>query len=251
MKTLLLCMAFCTFTLFAREPIEKGLEKYQAAEKSQVPEERSKLFNEALSIYLPYTKENPSGELLGNVGNCYFYLGDIGLAIGYYRNGLVQSPRNQMIKNNLSLAIDKGHLFGSQITTPIADGFALRWLSPYERTLLAIGLIAVSFVLFSLDVWLPGFGFRPVWTVFAAATCLLLLMLGAYGLFMPVEAVIVKETQLRTAVAQEPTTSAVVLHPGEMVEILSYDPTQEWLRVRTVTGLPGYLPSTSLFCLSK
>lgn len=239
------------FPLLGGASLDVAMEKYQAAEKSHSSEERSRLFNEALAMYLPYTKVRPSGELLTNVGNIYFYLGDLGLAIAYYRDALVESPRNGVIQKNLSVAIEKAHVYGAQMTNPVADGVALRWLSPYERIMLVIGVISISFVLFSLNVWLPSFGFRGVYIASTFLTVLLLVVLGLYALFMPVHAVIVRETELRTAISQEPASSSVVLHPGEMVEILSYDSTQEWLRVRTVTGLPGYLPAKTVYCIQK
>jgi hypothetical protein len=234
--------AFCS-------PLDEAMEKYQAAERSHSPAERSALFNEALTIYLPYTKKNPSAALLDNVGDIYFYLGDTGLAIAYYRHALGLSPRNEIVKKNLAFAVESAHVYGSQITSPIADLLAFRWCSAYERTSIVIGAITFCFILFSLNVWFPSFGFRGLFIMMASLTSLLLLSLSLYSIFMPVRAVVIRQTELRTAISKGEGEPSVVLHPGEMVQILSYDSTQGWLRVQTVTGLPGYLSSTSLYCL--
>jgi tetratricopeptide (TPR) repeat protein len=229
--------------------LDEAMEKYQAAERSKLPTERSALFNEALTIYLPYTKKSPSAELLDNIGNIYFYLGDNGLAIAYYRHALALSPRNEIVKKNLSFVIENAHVYGSQITSPVIDLLAFRWCSAYERTSIVIGALTFCFILFSMNVWFPSFGFRGLFIMMTFLTTILLISLSLYAIFMPIKAVVIRQTELRTSILKEEGASSVVLHPGEMVQILSYDPTQEWLRVQTVTGLPGYLSSNSLYCV--
>jgi hypothetical protein len=220
--------------------IESATEKYLAAE-------RDHLFNDALVVYLSYARNNPSGMLLNNIGNIYFYLGDFGMAISYYRRAIVLMPREAIIQKNLTTALSRADTASLQQERPLADALGLRWCSPLERTAFAIGAIAITLVFFSLNLWLPSGGFCWLWRVFALLTGSLLGALIWHALLIPQQAVVVKAAPLRASSemvsAESLETTAL---PGEVVEVLEADAGHHWIRVKMASQATGYLPGEDL-----
>lgn len=225
--------------------IETAQEHYMAGVRATTPEGRAQHFNDALAIYLPYLKRDPSGMVLNNVGNIYFSLGDFGTAVCYYRRAATLMPRDDRVRNNLRLALSRAEIV--QQERPLADVLGLRWCSPLERTGLIIGAIAVTLVFFSLNLWLPGFGFFWLWRVSAALTGAVLAALMWYVLFIPPQAVVVRAAPLRASsetAFTEPSVTTV--RPGEVVDVLGTAEQREWVRVRTASQVTGYLPGQNL-----
>jgi tetratricopeptide (TPR) repeat protein len=249
---LCLALSFCLFatpmTTPSRSPrVEEGTEKYLEGEKAGTPEERQKLFNEALSIYLAYAKDHPSGMLLNNIGNVYFYLGDLGTAICYYRRATVLMPRDSIIQKNLRVALAQADVTHLQQPRPLFDALALRWCSPFERAALSIGLIASTFIFFTLNLWLPSLGFLWLWRASAILTLALLWALVWYALFVSPQAVVIKAAPLRASSDTSfsgPSVTTVI--PGEVVEVLDTDASHHWARVKTASQTTGYLPGQDL-----
>ena len=243
---IVLCLSFFALA-YAVSPevphVEVAAEKYLAAEKAASPEERERLLNEALAIYLVYAKSHPSGMLLNNIGNVYFYLGDYGMAICYYQRAELLMPRDPRIQKNLHIAISQADVVNFQQERPIADALGFRWCSPLERALCAIGAIAVTLIFFSLNLWLPSFGFVWLWRMSAVLTLAFLSALVWYALVVPVQAVVLKAAPLRASsetVFTEPTLTTV--RPGEVVDVVGTDESHHWVRVRTQAQTTGFLP---------
>ena len=227
--------------------LEMASEKYIAAERSTTPEEREQLFNESLTIYLSYAKEHPSGMLLNNIGNIYFYLGDFGLAISYYRRAAVLMPRDSVIQKNLHLVLDRAGVASLQQERPLSDALGFRWCSPLERVALGMGAIAMTLVFFSLNLWLRSFGFSWLWRISAIVTVAFLGACAWYDLVVPQQAVVVKAAPLRASSDAPFTEPAVTtVRPGETVEVLGTDASRHWIRVRTASKATGYLPGQDL-----
>ncbi len=254
MKTAMMVLALLCSCCEASSPlsrIEMGQEAYAAAEQAKTTEERQRLLNDALAIYLAHAKDHPSGMLLTNIGNIYFSLGDFGMAICYYRRAAMLMPRNPLIQKNLQAAISRADVAHLQQERPFADAVGLRWCSPLERTAFAIGAIAVTLVVFSLNLWLPGFGFSWLWRIAASITALLLSALVWYALFIPPQAVIIKATPLRASSETAFTEpSLTTMRPGEVVEVLGGDAQLQWVRVKTAAQTTGYLPGHDLCFLN-
>lgn len=248
---ILLCCAFFSYCL-AQTPspiprVELGNEKYLAGERATSPEERQQLFNEALAIYLASAENHPSGMLLNNIGSIYFYLGDFGTAIGYYRRAAVLMPREALIQKNLRVALSCADVTQLQQERPLVDALGIRWCSPLERGSVALGAIAITLVFFSLNLWLPSFGFSWLWRAAACLTAALLVSLTWYALFVPPQAVVVKAAPLRASSEMAFTETAVTtVRPGEVVEVLGTDASHHWVRVKTASQTTGYLPGQDL-----
>jgi hypothetical protein len=204
------------------------------------------LFNEALSIYLSQEPKNPSGQYWYNIGNVFFYIGDYGRAIAMYRCAQLQLPRDPRVMHNLQLAIESAGVKNLQLDRPIADTAGLRWCSSFERSLFFLGLCGMTLVSFSLNVWLPSAGFRWIWKWFFVLTICWVGLIAWYDFCIPSRAVVVQAVSLQTSPADS-EGGITTLSPGEMVEILSADPKNSWVRARTVFGITGYVSGSTLF----
>lgn len=227
--------------------INHAMEKYAASSRVQEPAERQKLLNEALNLYLPYAERSPSALLLNNIGSVYFSLGEFGRAIALYRQAEALQPRDARIQANLAQAIEQAGVAHVQITRPIDHVLGvLRYLSRTERYAFALGGILLTFALFSLDLWLPGNGFRWPFRLASCATACLLLLLLAHYLLVPQRAVVLAATPVLSSCVfdQEPLA---VARPGEMVEVFLTSPEPTWVKVRTCSYVVGYAQSRDLF----
>jgi tetratricopeptide (TPR) repeat protein len=250
LHSLLFFLSFSSFALAeasAIPRIEAATEKYLAGERAASTEERQELFNEALSIYLVYAKGHPSGMLLNNIGNIYFYLGDFGMAISYYRRAAMLMPRDSIIQKNLCIALSRADVTSLQQERPLSDALGLRWCSPLERSSFAIGSIAITLVFFSLNLWLPSFGFLWLWRTSAILTLAFLTALVWYALIVSPQAVVVKAAPLRASSEASFTQPAVTtVRPGEVVEVIGTDESHQWVRVKTASQATGFLPGQDL-----
>jgi hypothetical protein len=221
-------------------PLQSAMKAYDEAQKN--PQDREKLLNEALKTYLTYETKNASPELLANVGDIYFYLGDFGMAIAYYRRAEYLLPRDPTIQKNLSLALHSANVTGLQIERPLADAAGLLFLSPYEKQLFLLGALSLTFILFSLNLWLPSFGFKRIFQLVSVLTSLLFIAVFWYSVFLPPRAVVVKACPLKmTSQVSSQNDVVTSVRPGEMVEIVTIDPSHVWVQVRTVTQSVGYI----------
>ena len=228
-------------------PIETAVEKQVAAEAAPTVEERQQLLNDALAIYLSYVGDSPSARLLNNIGEIYVSFGRYGMAIWYYHQALAFAPRDPIIRNNLQAAATQANVAFMQQEEWWSDLWGLRWFSPLERTLLAIGAIGLTFVLFSLNVWLPGYGFRGCWRVFAIGTSVVVLALLTYGLFVPGKAVVLQAMPLyASSDGNVQKLSGITVRPGEVVQVFNVDASRQMVYVKTASQSMGYVPATNL-----
>jgi len=68
------------------------------------PKEARSLYEDSLQRFLQITEEVQNGKLYYNIGNIYFYLGDMGRAILSYRKAALLIPGDRNLKENLSAA---------------------------------------------------------------------------------------------------------------------------------------------------
>jgi len=235
----------CSILCATDAQTQVGVEQYAAALREENPDARSRLLNEALEVFLTHEGKKPSGQLLYNIGNCSFHLGDLGSSIAYYRRAEVQLPRSHRVIKNLTIALQRAEVEGKQIYAPMADFLGARWLSPFERGLVSIGLIAATLLFFSLHLWLPRCGFRWVWRMSALITAVFLINLSVYALFMPLRAVVVRESPLQMSVDPD-AESLSRLSPGEMVSVVSYHADGQLVEVQTAMDVRGYLPVSKI-----
>jgi len=240
----------CSTLCAAQRDVQIGVEKYAAALRVQEPSKKSALLNEALEIFLSNEGDKPSGQLLYDIGNTYFHLGDIGLAIAYYRRSQVLLPRSPRVSRNLIVALQEAEVEGNQIYRPVADFLGVRWCSPFERGLVALGLILMTIIFFSFHLWLPGYGFRWIWRGTALLALLFITAITFYDLFMFPRAVVIKESSLKGSMESrgEPIS---LLSSGEMVHVISYSSDNQWVGIRTSVDVQGFLPASRVVIVDQ
>lgn len=230
---------------FSEESMESALEKYGAAERSGVQSEKEALFNDSLKFFLEYAKKKPSGKLFYNIGNTYFYLGDYGSAIAFYRKAQKLMPRDVFLRKNLAQAIEQADVQGYQIEDSFIDKVCFQWCSPAERSLMLLGGAIFCFLVFSLNIWFPFPLFGYVWKIAFGGVILLVCVFTWHEFFLAPRAVIVKATVLHV-VGSTSSGATFMLRPGEMVEVIGIDERKSWVRVKSTTSVIGYVPGEAV-----
>ena len=247
-KICVLFVFLVTSSLQSLQPIEVAVQEQDAASSAPSQQEKQRLLNSALTIYLGYAKENPSGMLLNNIGSIYFSLGEYGTAVAYYHQAHALRPRDTIIQQNLRTAVSQAGVEHLQQERPLTDIFGLRWCSATERSALALGVIAFTFIFFSLNLWLPLAGFRLIWRTAAICTLLLLCSLVWYDLFVPQQAVVLRATPLRPSLEASATEPGLpTIRDGEVVEVLESEASSHDTRVQTAAEAIGYIPREDIY----
>ena len=234
-KTILFSIILCTASLYAED--DKAFTAYSAAQAAKTKQEQQALYNEALDGYLKI--ENSSCELSYNIGNCYFQLGEYGLAIYYYYRALTQNPRFDPARSNLLTAISKIGLKNEQ---QIAFEKPFFSLTPEEKQLFYLGFLIVGFIFFTLFLCLSQRMFKKLAITACLISSLLLADIIWERYLQPVYAVIVAPTPLHKDAGNQyaviPTKEPMY---GERVEVVQFKEESPWIQVKTPNGEEGYV----------
>jgi len=114
---------------------------------------RTGQFANALSVYEAELKNRPNDPYIYyNIGNCYFKMGSVGLAVANYYHAFKLAPRDADIRHNLDLALRAG---GSRLV-PAGIPYALHKVFFYLSAEELQGLTYALFWLFCIvtGVWL-------------------------------------------------------------------------------------------------
>ncbi len=230
------------FLVANEDTAEKALSAYVEGEKATKVEDRKKAFNEALSIYRTFDVSGASGKVYYDIGNCYFQLGELGLAIFYYYKAAKEMPRDNEVKANLTVALQKAGLPVSESSLMKRFFFFYYDFSPFEKGIWAIGFFLFAFCFFSLHLWLPHAVFKRlgVWTVSAAL--LLFSCLVWQKSFSYPEAVVIRASPMLRGPGKEyAAIEAPPCIPGTKVEVIGVTGNGDWLKVRALNSNEGYL----------
>lgn len=212
-------------------------------------------YEEAASIYEKILKtKGVAPELYYNLGNCYYKMDEIPLAVLNYERALLLSPGDEDIRANLVLArsktIDK--------ITPASEMFFVTWwkalvnsMSIQAWVILAIG----AFILMLLGIL--SYFFVPT---------IIVRKIGIYGAFAMLFVVFISniaaysQNQLienrMTAIVMSPAVTVksspsvnskdlFVIHEGTKVEILD-NQMKGWREVKFEEGKLGWVPKESI-----
>lgn len=222
---------------------DNGYLQYIEGEKAVIASQRRIAFNNALLFYLQTAQERPSGKLLYNIGNCYYQLGEYGLAILYYNRALKELPRNKTILHNLEITKRK---VGSEVEPKSYVGnfflYFHRYLSIYERELVIIGLSILAFVFASLNIYIPSSTFQKMclWLLGIAIAFLISIFWTSY--FSTPEAIVIRSTPLYAGAGpQYVTIKGKIATQGAKIEILEVENGGNWLKIKLPTGEEGYI----------
>ena len=166
LSALVLLITAFSLSVFAQTPSAEAEDLYRAGK-----------FANALSVYEAELKNNPNDPYIYyNIGNCYFKMGSVGLAVANYYRAFKLDPRDGDIRHNLDLAMRAGG--GRLVPTGIPHALhkAFFYLSADE-------LKGLTYALFWLFCIVTG-----AWLVFgkgkrAAAVCACLLVFSAGWMF--------------------------------------------------------------------
>jgi len=210
-------------------------------------------FEGALAAYLRIRDSGlESGDLLYNIGNAYFKLGELGPAILFYERARGALPHDESVRANLELArsltVDR--------VTPL-PGFWLTsvvrwWVDLVPRGLL-IGIVALGYLLAAGGLFLRilGVGSRHLGRGLIVAGGVVTLVFGAnllvreLGLWRPERGVMLaSETPVQSAPASDPSLQLFSVHEGTIVRIDRRS--EEWLEIVLEDGKVGWVRSDSL-----
>jgi tetratricopeptide (TPR) repeat protein len=231
-RNLILTVLLLTPAIMLRAADDAALTKYMEAEQASVKKDREALFNEALSLYLKV--QEPSAELNYDIANCYYQLGEYGLAILYYSRALEMSPRFVIAKDNLAAAQKK-------IGLPTSSPFKIPMSSP-EMRLSYLGLLTASFLFFSLAIFIGQKIFYRFAAITLIAACALLGVILYQQYLKPLEAIVIKPSPLRKDAGIQytviPTKNPIY---GTRVSVIAVTPDGSWIKVRTDADESGYV----------
>ncbi len=207
----------------------------------------------ALDAYLGLYEDGfESGELLYNIGNAYFRLGELGRAILFYERSRVALPRDESVRTNLELARS---LTADQIT-PL-PGFwiprVVRWavqLVPraWLIAILALGYLGLaSILLYRLLSTGPRYWTRHAAVAAAALTFVVgaNLLIREFGIGRADRGVILQtEAAVQSAPSDDPALQLFTIHEGAVVRIDRRS--SDWLEIVLEDGKVGWVRAGDL-----
>ena len=202
-------------------------------------------FSAALNLYEDELKNAPNNPYVYyNIGNCYFKMGSMGLAVANYYRAFRLAPRDGDIRHNLNLAMESAgeHLVPGGMPEVLHKLFFL--LSYNELKGLAMLCLGAFSLLLCIWIINRRFG-KTVWALLAA-----LIICGGWlylrrGQEMQVLAVVASPTaELRSGPGTNFPASANLTH-GHLV--ILKDSRNNWEEVIVKSqGIQGWIKSESL-----
>jgi tetratricopeptide (TPR) repeat protein len=211
-------------------------------------------YQHAAKIYEMVLKNGVSPELYYNLGNAYYRMDNIPLAVLNYERALLLSPGDEDIRFNLQMArsktIDK--------ITPESEMFFVTWYHALVNltsvdgwafmALLALGLAVVLALvyLFTSPIWLRKLGFFGAFgllLVFIVANVFAYAQKQSFisrsGAIIMAPAATVKSTPAKQG------TDLFILHEGTKVEITD-GAMKQWKRIRVSDGKEGWIETSQI-----
>jgi tetratricopeptide (TPR) repeat protein len=218
--------------------MEKGNIFYRDGEYEKAIEEFNKLVDEG---YL-------GTSLFYNLGNSYYRIGKIGLAILYYEKALKLSPSDEDIKHNLNFA----SLSTVDRIQPLPTFFLFEWWETILGSFTENGWAYIIFILYLLVIFLAGSYFfarsirQQKLVLFSGVAALLVLAISISLLVVKinreatVKSGVILEQFVTVKSSPDPkSTDAFVIHEGLKVNL--EDNLDEWIKIRLADGKVGWI----------
>jgi tetratricopeptide (TPR) repeat protein len=237
---------FIILFLSANDILESTLER-------AIQSYHNKDFKESLQSFQELENESLLNEnILYNIGNCYFQLGQIGKAILYYKRCLKLSPGHEQAGKNLSIALT---LTKDQQGNEQSDFLTNLW----ERILITFPLNSLALILISLFfviiVVINVIIFRYRNREKTAPMFLLFLLLFLFLFFILLsltqwnrfhddsKAVLIASTEIGYSGPSEEFTRVFTIHEGMILEIEKTE--NEWSLIKLPNGIGGWIRTNS------
>jgi tetratricopeptide (TPR) repeat protein len=214
----------------------------------------NKNFEVALDEYNKLLNDNVvNSDLFYNVGNCYFRLDQLGLAILFYKKSLLLDPGNELAQKNLNLSLsmtkDKQSAeeadFISKVVKNIFSILSLNLLAVI--TLILVALIALNLNLMLLkyrnsDKTIPMF-----WLVFTIIFLVITISVSYAKwnyVYNSKQGVALGSTIAGFSGPSDEFTRVFTIHEGMMFQILKTE--NGWSQIQLANGIGGWIPENQL-----
>lgn len=240
----------------AQSPGDEALSFYHQGISAKTTGEREQAFETSLELYLgQYNTMKENGEqnalLCYNIGNCYFNLGQNEEAIFYYRLGAKLLPKNQKIKANLIIALEKRQNAVDLQSSRLLENLLVfhYTLSTAQRIHIVIFLALLASISLAWLIIKPNITIR--YTAILSSLALVLFIVSlALEYYNPKHIGILMQTaDVRRGSGEEfaPITQRP-LGGGSSLEVLSL--AEGWYQVKMNDGRKGFVPQESVRLLS-
>jgi len=199
-------------------------------------------------------KEGVAAEVYYNLGNCYYKMDNIPLAVLNYERALVLSPGDGDIRANLAFArgktIDK--------VTPPSEMFFITWWRDFTHiqslsawatcaaTCFILALLSLLFYFLAFNMTVRKTGF---YLGLALMALMVLANLAAYSQYTETAnhaaAVVMSPAVSVKSSPSDHSTDLFLIHEGTKVEILDRT-MQDWYEIKFEEGKQGWLPAETV-----
>lgn len=220
-----------------------AVEQFNAGNYSDAADSWLGLFNAGYDNY----------EILYNLGNAYYKMNDIPMAILFYERALLRKPGNEDIKYNLAIA--SGHIKDRFESIP--GVFLVRWFNYISLTLLYDSWAVISIVSFIIAlglILLFLFLSRYNLKILSFWVGLLFLIVSVFSLsfsyrsrdlvYSSNEAIVVSPVVTGRSTPGESGTELFVIHEG--LKVRTGEKLGEWIEIRLPDGNKGWVTTSSI-----
>lgn len=232
----------------AQEVLTEANKCYIAASETLDIKKREELLNQALRSYLSIESEHPIHYY--HLGNCYYQLGESGLAMWSYTQAFLKDPRNKKIRYNLLQAYEKsGALSYAKKTFLMHRCIPTLLLNSFEKRIGFTLLAMTCFILFSLTLWFSNKKIKISAYALALVFTFTLISLGAEQWVYQDKLLVVQPVKLRCdAGKQYKAVQDELLDLGQSVQSIQLSEDKLWVKVRAGKK-EGFVPIEALRAL--
>lgn len=210
-------------------------------------------YAEAAEAYQAVLQSGVAAEVYYNLGNCYYKLDKIPMAILNYERALLLAPADADIRANLALArgktVDK--------VVPPSEMFFVTWWRNLTNSMSidawsTLGLAAFVVILlgllaymFATPLWARKLGVYGAMALFLFMLVANLAALSQYaGLKHHDTAIVLSPAVSVKSSPSERSTDLFLIHEGSKVEILD-NSMKDWIEVKFEEGKQGWIPTNT------
>ena len=211
-------------------------------------------YENAVTIYEKISQDGFASPILYyNLGNAYFKLGNMPLAILYYEKAHKLAPADADIVHNIRLANTR---IEDKIE-PVPLLFYIRWLTVARNILSPDNFAKISLTLFSFFWLLLACYFlarRRVLRIISFYFALIFLISAAFGLILasdahhnalnPSEAIVMEPSAGVKSSPDDKSVDLFVIHEGTKVTVM--DRIGNWKEVRIANGNSGWIQTNAI-----